>query len=246
LLWPGVFIMICSSLTELAVQYKVLWSGIKAGVRDLVDTIRRRPLQNSSMDDPVAPGDQVPLWVTSIWLFFVLMIGMGFWTYSFDRTKLRLIEDTVRSAGWKHHTWSHPGVSVLVRWCARSRHRRNQPRGSHWQMFSSSIRGDHEGSRCGCQECANHQSRGRFVSRSSGVAFGRYGIGSQNWTSDERDSKGTVLGSIVGNSVYSRSNDWLISHLLKGVSLYHGSFNREMSIRHARRHGLEGCCDGHD
>jgi uncharacterized oligopeptide transporter (OPT) family protein len=64
LLWPGVFIMICSSLAEIMVNYKTIWGGIKAGVSDLYNTIRRRPLSGISSDgDPAAPADQVPIWV---------------------------------------------------------------------------------------------------------------------------------------------------------------------------------------
>jgi uncharacterized oligopeptide transporter (OPT) family protein len=66
LLWPGVFIMLCASVTELLVQYKVLWGGIKAGLKDLMDTIRRRPLSISSGEDPMGPADQVPIWVLAV------------------------------------------------------------------------------------------------------------------------------------------------------------------------------------
>ena len=64
LLWPGVFTMLCASVTEVAVSYKTIGKGIKLAFRELYDTIRRRPVApESSVDDPMGPKDQVPLWV---------------------------------------------------------------------------------------------------------------------------------------------------------------------------------------
>jgi uncharacterized oligopeptide transporter (OPT) family protein len=60
LLWPGVLIMLCASLAEVAIKYKVIGGGIKAGCLDLYNLMRKRPPAES--DDPVKAEDQVPLW----------------------------------------------------------------------------------------------------------------------------------------------------------------------------------------
>jgi uncharacterized oligopeptide transporter (OPT) family protein len=65
LLWPGVLMMICASVTEVLMNYKGLWEGIKLGSIDLYNTIRRRPMSaESSLDDPASPSEQVPIWVS--------------------------------------------------------------------------------------------------------------------------------------------------------------------------------------
>jgi uncharacterized oligopeptide transporter (OPT) family protein len=65
LLWPGVLMMLCASVTEVLMNYKGLWEGIKLGSVDLYNTIRRRPMSTeSSLDDPASPSEQVPIWVS--------------------------------------------------------------------------------------------------------------------------------------------------------------------------------------
>ena len=86
MLWPGVLIMLCASLTEIAVNYKVIGAGIKAGCNDLYNTIRKRPLTTAQViADPASPADQVPIWVR---LFRSTDKGLGFWTINLHRVEL--------------------------------------------------------------------------------------------------------------------------------------------------------------
>jgi len=62
LLWPGLFVMICASLTEVAMGYKAIWIGVKT----IWDKARRRQrVYEGEIEDPAAPSEQVPLWVLS-------------------------------------------------------------------------------------------------------------------------------------------------------------------------------------
>jgi uncharacterized oligopeptide transporter (OPT) family protein len=64
LLWPGILIMLCATLAEIALHYKVIGNSVKAGIKDAWNTIRRRETSRQhSTIDPVAAADQVPLWV---------------------------------------------------------------------------------------------------------------------------------------------------------------------------------------
>ena len=94
LLWPGVFIMICASLMELLVQYKVFWVGIKAGVKDILDTIRRRPLTGST-EDPMGPADQVPIWVSHLFPLNIDFVGLVVRAYCVHCAKLRPLKGAV-------------------------------------------------------------------------------------------------------------------------------------------------------
>ena len=64
LLWPGVFIMLCASLAEIAFNYKPIFGGIKIACKDAYNFIRRRPNSGeTSIPDPATPAEQVPFWV---------------------------------------------------------------------------------------------------------------------------------------------------------------------------------------
>jgi uncharacterized oligopeptide transporter (OPT) family protein len=66
ILWPGVLILLCAALAEVAVNYKPIAAGVKAGCMDLYNIIRRRPITQQDSEDPASPADQVPLWVVPL------------------------------------------------------------------------------------------------------------------------------------------------------------------------------------
>ncbi|KAG0345693.1 hypothetical protein BG004_003288 [Podila humilis] len=69
-LWPGIALMVCTAFGELGVNGKALWHGIKSGVLEIRNIVRRLTRRNQLADssnyvskDPVPPHLQVPtLW----------------------------------------------------------------------------------------------------------------------------------------------------------------------------------------
>jgi len=71
-LWVGLFIMICASFAELAMGYKAIWTGF----RMLWDVIRRRErVYEGAIDDPATPSEQVPLWVSFLFIISDFRLG---------------------------------------------------------------------------------------------------------------------------------------------------------------------------
>lgn len=80
LLWPGVFQMLCASMTEVAVCYKPIWRGIKLAAQEIYAQIKRRPIPaESSVDDPMPPEAQVPLWVRAFKVTANIRHGVRDW-----------------------------------------------------------------------------------------------------------------------------------------------------------------------
>jgi uncharacterized oligopeptide transporter (OPT) family protein len=95
LLWPGVFMMLCASVAEVAVCYKPIWRGIKLASKETYNTIRRRPFApESSVDDPMGPQDQVPIWV-SVHSFIANLLGLATRTACINGSELCSPESTV-------------------------------------------------------------------------------------------------------------------------------------------------------
>ncbi|KAI1085481.1 OPT oligopeptide transporter protein-domain-containing protein [Whalleya microplaca] len=95
LLWPGVMIMVCTSMAELAVQYKVIgyagktvWRKACAGINGLLikrgthsnyfSTRAEREVKASDniIEDPARPEDQVPMWMWSSGLLLTIVAAM--------------------------------------------------------------------------------------------------------------------------------------------------------------------------
>ncbi|KAI1430968.1 OPT oligopeptide transporter protein-domain-containing protein [Xylaria sp. CBS 124048] len=94
LLWPGVLIMVATSIAELLVQYKIIahagitaWRAICMGLNDLSIKTRGRPvaylerqaaLQNDAnlVADSARPEDQVPIWQWSLGLLVSIVVGI--------------------------------------------------------------------------------------------------------------------------------------------------------------------------
>jgi uncharacterized oligopeptide transporter (OPT) family protein len=68
MLWPGVVCMICASFTDVAVNGKVIYLGLKATVLELYDNVRMRRgrRMEDAIEDPAPPEEQVPLWVCGL------------------------------------------------------------------------------------------------------------------------------------------------------------------------------------
>ncbi|KAI1339400.1 OPT oligopeptide transporter protein-domain-containing protein [Xylariaceae sp. FL0016] len=95
LLWPGVMIMVCSSMAELFVQYKVLgqagrtvWQRGCSGINNMLvkrgkqsGFFSRQAAKTVTDDgtlvaDPARPEDQVPMWVWMIGLILSIAVAM--------------------------------------------------------------------------------------------------------------------------------------------------------------------------
>ncbi|KAL2270718.1 hypothetical protein VTJ83DRAFT_89 [Remersonia thermophila] len=94
LLWPGVMVMVCSSMAELFVQYKVIWSALKTVWREscagINDKLVARGKQNAFLakqgakqvkdeiviEDPFPPEEQVKTWMWALGLLVTLVIAM--------------------------------------------------------------------------------------------------------------------------------------------------------------------------
>ncbi|KAI1822520.1 OPT oligopeptide transporter protein-domain-containing protein [Xylaria intraflava] len=95
LLWPGVLIMVATSIAELLVQYKIIahagitaWRASCNGLNQLTIKIRGRPSSfferqaSQYVDDPTLvadsarPEDQVPIWQWSLGLLVSIVVGI--------------------------------------------------------------------------------------------------------------------------------------------------------------------------
>lgn len=92
LLWPGVMIMVCASLAELFIQYKVIWIAFKSIFREVNSAIDRAAKKrgkvirfserhagtvNSSdiVEDPFPPNEQVQNWMWMLGLVVILAVS---------------------------------------------------------------------------------------------------------------------------------------------------------------------------
>ncbi|AEO69806.1 858e2628-2234-4ac8-b6d4-9dfb78f5fb95 [Thermothielavioides terrestris] len=111
LLWPGVMVMVCSSMAELFVQYKVIWAAFKsvwnqscAGINNIL-TARGKssaffakhgaPVEKDEtiVEDPFPPEQQVKHWMWILGLLVAVVIGMLIF----------------------HFQWEmHPGLTILA------------------------------------------------------------------------------------------------------------------------------------
>ncbi|KAI0392605.1 OPT oligopeptide transporter protein-domain-containing protein [Xylariaceae sp. FL0594] len=100
LLWPGVLIMVATSIAELLVQYKVLahagravWKSMATGMNTVVVKVKGSPspwleAQSNKYEDdpnmvadPAKPEDQVPMWVWMLGLVVSIVIGIIIFNY---------------------------------------------------------------------------------------------------------------------------------------------------------------------
>jgi uncharacterized oligopeptide transporter (OPT) family protein len=111
LLWPGVMVMVCSSMAELFVQYKAIWSGLKsvwnqscAGINDsLVARGKTNAFfakhgannikDENVVEDPFPPEEQVKTWMWALGLLVTLVVGMIIFHFQWE---------------------THPGLTILA------------------------------------------------------------------------------------------------------------------------------------
>lgn len=111
LLWPGVMVMVCSSMAELFVQYKAIWTGVKSlwnqscsglngwltarGKSNAFLAHHGRPMvkPENHVDDPFPAEQQVKNWMWILGLIVTLVVGMLIF----------------------HFQWEmHPGLTILA------------------------------------------------------------------------------------------------------------------------------------
>ncbi|KAI0127548.1 OPT superfamily oligopeptide transporter [Xylariales sp. AK1849] len=95
LLWPGVMIMVCASMAELLIQYKVIWYGFRtighqsaAGINDILvkrgkhSAFFAKHGANAAKDDETMvkdsarPEDQVKTWIWVVGLIVTIAVAM--------------------------------------------------------------------------------------------------------------------------------------------------------------------------
>lgn len=100
LLWPGVLIMVATSIAELLVQYKVLahagkavWKAMSSGINDLMIKFTGKPSPfferqaskyqdaGDMVADPARPEDQVPMWQWMLGLVLSIVVGIIVFNY---------------------------------------------------------------------------------------------------------------------------------------------------------------------
>lgn len=100
LLWPGVLIMVATSIAELLVQYKVLahagkavWKAMSSGINDLFIRFAGKPSpfferqaskyqdDGNMVADPARPEDQVPMWQWMLGLVLSIVVGIIVFNY---------------------------------------------------------------------------------------------------------------------------------------------------------------------
>jgi OPT family oligopeptide transporter len=111
LLWPGVMVMVCSSMAELFVQYKAIWSGAKsiwnqscAGINSALVSRGKSSAffakhgsnqvkDENLVEDPFPEEQQVKTWMWALGLLVTLVVGMIIF----------------------HFQWEmHPGLTILA------------------------------------------------------------------------------------------------------------------------------------
>ncbi|KAK4152670.1 OPT oligopeptide transporter protein-domain-containing protein [Chaetomidium leptoderma] len=111
LLWPGVMVMVCSSMAELFVQYKAIWSGLKSvwnqSCAGINDTLVARGKTNAFfakhganqvkdenvVEDPFPPEQQVQTWMWALGLLATLVVAMIIFHFQWE---------------------THPGLTILA------------------------------------------------------------------------------------------------------------------------------------
>ncbi|KAJ4399603.1 hypothetical protein N0V85_005972 [Neurospora sp. IMI 360204] len=111
LLWPGVMVMVCSSMAELFVQYKVIWFGLKSSWQQtcvsINDTLVARGKTNGffskqaakvvrtgeEVEDPAKANEQVKHWHWIVGLLVTLVVAMIIFHFQWDM---------------------HPGLTILA------------------------------------------------------------------------------------------------------------------------------------
>ncbi|KAK4465067.1 OPT oligopeptide transporter protein-domain-containing protein [Cladorrhinum samala] len=102
LLWPGVMVMVCSSMAELFVQYKVIWNGITtvwhescAGINNMYTARGKssaffakqavgKPKSANMVEDPFPPEEQVKTWMWGLGILVTLVVGMIIFHFQWD------------------------------------------------------------------------------------------------------------------------------------------------------------------
>lgn len=102
LLWPGVMVMVCSSMAELFVQYKVIWSALKTVWREICANINQRLTARGKtnaffakqgnkeikddlvVEDPFPPHEQVRTWMWAVGLLVTLVVAMIVFHFQWD------------------------------------------------------------------------------------------------------------------------------------------------------------------
>ncbi len=111
LLWPGVMVMVCSSMAELFVQYKAIWSGLKSVWNQSCSGINSALVSRGKssaffakhgsnqvkdenvVEDPFPPEQQVQTWMWALGLLVTLVVAMVIF----------------------HFQWAtHPGLTILA------------------------------------------------------------------------------------------------------------------------------------
>ncbi|TQN67267.1 putative metal-nicotianamine transporter YSL5 [Colletotrichum shisoi] len=114
LLWPGVMVMVCSSMGELLVHWKVIYFGFRAGWRSICLSIHEtamkknkrieffakyaeaeEKLEADAVEDPATPDQQVKTWIWVVGLFASIILAcivMGLqWKVNVGITILALV-----------------------------------------------------------------------------------------------------------------------------------------------------------
>lgn len=111
LLWPGVMVMVCSSMAELFVQYRAIWAGAKSlwnqscsGINNTLVARGKtsaffakhgapKPKTADTVEDPFPEAQQVKNWMWGLGLLVTLVMGMIIF----------------------HFQWEmHPGLTILA------------------------------------------------------------------------------------------------------------------------------------
>ncbi|KAL2126455.1 hypothetical protein VTI74DRAFT_878 [Chaetomium olivicolor] len=111
LLWPGVMVMVCSSMAELFVQYKAIWSGVKSvwnqACASINDSMVKRGKSSAFfakhgapqvkdeniVEDPFPPEEQVKNWMWGLGFLVTLVVAMIIFHFQWD---------------------THPGLTILA------------------------------------------------------------------------------------------------------------------------------------
>ncbi|KAK0657979.1 OPT oligopeptide transporter protein-domain-containing protein [Cercophora newfieldiana] len=110
MLWPGVMVMVCASMAELIIQWKVIWIGVKSAWNQTCISINQTLLKRGKqstffakhgkeqdsqwhIEDPAPPEQQVKHWVWVVGMIFTTVLAMLIF----------------------HFQWEmHPGLTILA------------------------------------------------------------------------------------------------------------------------------------
>jgi len=225
-LWPGVVCMIAASFTDVAVNGKVIFGGVKDMVMGAVYKLLRKtytsPNLQDEIEDPASSREQVPTWVWPLMPTILILIGLGWGIDYLSCPDMGNLEDSIRHSARTHNrnddTRFHDG-------CRGHSNSWSYGYQSHWgDGEDRSISDGWNDSRSTqTPQSGPIEQPGRCDSRSaSGTSHRRHARRLEDRSSPQRITQRTILGADFWKLSRNLPGHRLFPVIHQGVSLHYG------------------------